>query len=245
MVANTKKRGLLHNVCMPSTSSVTTLPCVLLTGFDPFGDVGPAGLVLNPSWMAVKALHGKRIAGHRIVAAQLPTVFEASALELARLLKLHKPALVICVGQAGGRSAVSLERVAINVNDARIPDNAGGQPVDTPVVPGGPAAYFSTLPIKAMLQALQTAGVAAEVSQTAGTFVCNHVFYALMHALATLRGFKRTRGGFIHVPYVPEQVAGQSVPSMPLEEIVRGLRLSVATALATGRDISKGAGAVS
>lgn len=232
---------------MPATSSAsaTALPRVLLTGFDPFGDAGPAGLVLNPSWLAVQALRGKRIAGHRVVSAQLPTVFEASALELVRLLKLHKPALVVCTGQAGGRSAVSLERVAINVNDARIPDNTGGQPVDTPVVPGGPAAYFSTLPIKAMLQALQHAGVTAEVSQTAGTFVCNHVFYALMHALATQRGLKRTRGGFIHVPYVPEQVAGQSVPSMPLEEIVKGLRLAVATALATGHDISKGAGAVS
>lgn len=233
---------------MPATSSptsATALPAVLLTGFDPFGDVGPAGLTLNPSWMAVKALRGKRIAGHRVIAAQLPTVFGASALELKRLLKLHKPALVICVGQAGGRSAISLERVAINVNDARIPDNMGAQPIDTPVVPDGPSAYFSTLPIKAMLQAMQTAGMACEVSQTAGTFVCNHVFYALMHALTTQRGFKRTRGGFIHVPYVPEQVAGQGVPSMPLEEIVKGLRVAVATALATGRDISKGAGAVS
>ena len=161
--------------------------------------------------------------------------------ELTRLLRLHKPALVICVGQAGGRGAISLERVAINVNDARIPDNAGGQPVDTPVVAGGPAAYFSSLPIKAMLQALQASGVAAEVSQTAGTFVCNHVFYALMHALATRRGFKRTRGGFIHVPYLPEQGA----PSLPLDETVRGLRLAVATALSTTHDIARGAGAVS
>jgi pyroglutamyl-peptidase len=230
---------------MTTSSSAAALPSVLLTGFDPFGDVGPAGLTLNPSWMAVKALQGKRIAGHRLIAAQLPTVFGASALELMRLLKLHKPALVICVGQAGGRSAISLERVAINVNDARIPDNTGAQPIDTPVAPDGPAAYFSTLPIKAMLQALQTAGVASEVSQTAGTFVCNHVFYALMHALTTQRGFKRTRGGFIHVPYVPEQVAGQGVPSMPLEEIVNGLRLAVAAALAISHDITKGAGAVS
>jgi pyroglutamyl-peptidase len=113
--------------------------------------------------------------------------------------------------------------------------------VDTPVVAGGPAAYFSSLPIKAMLQTLQEAGVAAEVSQTAGTFVCNHVFYALMHALATKRGFKRTRGGFVHVPYVPEQGA----PSLPLDEMVRGLRLAVATALATPRDIAKGAGMLS
>jgi len=227
---------------MPSSSTLTaSLPRVLLTGFDPFGDTGHSGQPLNPSWLAVKALHGKRIGGHLVVAAQLPTVFQASVDELTRLLQLHKPALVVCVGQAGGRDAISLERIAINVNDARIPDNIGAQPVDTPVVAGGPAAYFSSLPIKAMLQALQAAGVAAEVSQTAGTFVCNHVFYALMHVLATRRGFKRTRGGFIHVPYLPEQGA----PSMPLEEIVRGLRLAVAAALATPRDIAKGAGAVS
>lgn len=224
-----------------SAASTSSLPRVLLTGFDPFGDTGHSSQPLNPSWLAVKALHGKRINGHLVVAAQLPTVFQASIDELTRLLQRHKPALAACVGQAGGRGAISLERVAININDARIPDNAGGQPVDTPVVAGGPAAYFSSLPIKAMLQALQGAGVAAEVSQTAGTFVCNHVFYALMHALATRRGFKRTRGGFIHVPYLPEQGA----PSMPLDEIVRGLRLAVATALATPRDITKGAGAVS
>jgi pyroglutamyl-peptidase len=224
-----------------SAASSASLPRVLLTGFDPFGDTGHSSQPVNPSWQAVRTLHGKRIAGHLVVAAQLPTVFQASINELTRLLTLHKPALVICVGQAGGRGAMSLERIAINVNDARIPDNKGAQPVDTAVVAGGPAAYFSSLPIKAMLQALQAAGVAAEVSQTAGTFVCNHVFYALMHVLATKRGFKRTRGGFIHVPYLPEQGA----PSMPLEEIVRGLRLAVATALATPRDIAKGAGAVS
>jgi pyroglutamyl-peptidase len=224
-----------------STSLASSLPRVLLTGFDPFGDTGHSSTPVNPSWMAVQALGGKRIAGHLMVAAQLPTVFQASIAELVRLLALHKPALVVCVGQAGGRSAISLERIAININDARIPDNIGGQPVDTPVVADGPAAYFGSLPIKAMLQALQEAGVAAEVSQTAGTFVCNHVFYALMHALATKRGFKRTRGGFIHVPYVPEQGA----PSLPLDEIVRGLRLAVATALATPQDIAKGAGTVS
>ena len=223
-----------------SDKGASGCPTVLVTGFEPFGND-----VLNPSWMAAQALHGRMVAGHRIVAARIPTVFDIAIAALREELLRHKPALVIATGQAGGRAAMSLERVAINVNDARIPDNAGSQPVDTPVVDDAPAAYFSTLPIKAMLAAMLEAGVAAEVSQTAGTFVCNHVFYALMHALTTQRGFKRTRGGFVHVPYVPEQVAGQSVPSMPLEEIVNGLRLAVATALATGRDISKGAGAVS
>lgn len=219
-----------------SAASASTLPRVLLTGFDAFG-----GESLNPSWKAVHALHGRRIAGHQLVAAQLPTVFEASLAELAQLLRRHKPALVLCVGQAGGRAAISLERVAINVNDARIADNAAAQPIDTPVVAAGPAAYFSTLPIKAMLQALQREGIAAEVSQTAGTFVCNHVFYGLMHHLATRRGFKHTRGGFVHVPFLPEQ----GTPGMPLEEQVRALRVAVRAALATQRDIAQGAGALS
>lgn len=211
-------------------------PRVLLTGFDAFG-----GASLNPSWLAVQALDGEQVDGHTLVAAQLPTTFEGSLQTLANLLKLHQPVLVICVGQAGGRSALSLERIAININDARIADNAGQRPLDAPVVPGGPAAYFSTLPIKAMLRALQQAGVAAEVSQTAGTFVCNHVFYGLMHALATQGGFKGTRGGFIHVPYVPDQ----GMPNILLADMVRGLRLAVACALTTTVDIAQSAGAIS
>ncbi|MES2385309.1 MAG: pyroglutamyl-peptidase I [Pseudomonadota bacterium] len=221
---------------MRTPTAAKPLPTVLLTGFDPFG-----GESLNPSWQAVRTLHHKRIAGHKIVAAQLPTLFDTSLAELARLLREHRPALVICVGQAGGRAAISLERIAINVNDARIPDNAAAQPVDTAVVAGGPAAYFTGLPIKAMLQALQREGLAAEVSQTAGTFVCNHVFYGLMHLLATRRGFSRTRGGFIHVPWLP----GQGQPHMATDELVRGLRVAIKAALATSTDIAKGAGAVS
>lgn len=212
------------------------LPRVLLTGFDAFG-----GESLNPSWLAVQPLHGKHLAGHEVVAARLPTVFDVSLLELARLLQLHQPALVICVGQAGGRAALSLERVAINVNDARIADNANAQPVDTPVVAGAPAAYFSSLPIKAMLQALQREGIAAEVSQTAGTFVCNHVFYGLMHLLATGPAQQQTRGGFIHVPYL----LGQGQPGMALEDLTKGLHIATQTALTTRHDVALGAGAVS
>lgn len=211
-------------------------PCVLLTGFDAFG-----GARVNPSWLAVQALDGQELNGHRWVGAQLPTTFEGSTEALTQLLKRHQPVLVICVGQAGGRSALSIERVAININDARIADNSGQRPLDTPVVSGGPAAYFSTLPIKAMLCALQQAGVVAEVSQSAGTFVCNHVFYGLMHALATQHGFERTRGGFIHVPHMPDQ----GTPNMPLAEMVRGLRLAVTCALTTPIDIAKSAGATS
>jgi pyroglutamyl-peptidase len=209
-------------------------PTVLLTGFDPFD-----GAALNPSWLAVKALHGRQVLGHRIVAAQLPTVFGESLRVLDGLLQAHRPALAICVGQAGGRGAISFERVAINVNDAPIADNAGARPIDTPVIAGAPTAWFSSLPIKAMQAALQAEGIAAEVSQTAGTFVCNHVFYGLMHTLATQPALRHTRGGFIHVPWLPEQ----GKPHMALADIVRGLRVAVRCALENVNDEVSGAGA--
>ena len=213
-------------------------PCVLLTGFDAFG-----GARVNPSWLAVQALDGQELNGHRWVGAQLPTTFEGSTEALTQLLKRHQPVLVICVGQAGGRSALSIERVAININDARIADNSGQRPLDTPVVSGGPAAYFSTLPIKAMVLAMQQAGVPASVSQTAGTFVCNHVFYALLHALRRRRAGPnetKVRGGFIHVPYLP----GQGLPCMPLEEMVRGLQIALRCAVSTTDDIAVSGGAL-
>lgn len=209
---------------------------VLLTGFDPFG-----GESLNPSWEAVRRLHGRILRGHEIVAAQLPTCFDTSRKRLQALLRQHKPQLVICVGQAGGRSRLSLERIAINIDDARIPDNAGRQPVDRPIVRGGPAAYFSTLPIKAQLQALLQAGIPAEISQTAGTFVCNHVFYGLMHVL---RDTPQVRGGFVHIPFLPQQaVAHAGAPSLALETIVTGLETLVDSALARRRDLKVQAGA--
>lgn len=210
-------------------------PCVLVTGFDPFG-----GQRVNPSWQAVAALHGTTVLGHRVVGAQLPTVFGLSLQVLRDLLCQHRPTLVLCTGQAGGRGAISLERIAINVDDARIPDNEGAQPVDIPVVRRGPAAYFTHLPIKAMRKAMLDAGINAEVSQTAGTFVCNHVFYGLMHELETDARFKGTRGGLVHVPWLPEQ--GQ--PSMRMSEVVEGLKVSIACALTTQRDIRVEAGAL-
>ena len=137
---------------------------------------------------------------------ELPCVFGDSARVLAEALERFRPELVLCAGQAGGRARISLERVAINCDDARIPDNAGNQPVDEPVVQGGPAAYFTSLPVKAALAALTAEQIPAEVSQSAGTYVCNHVFYALMHALRLRPG---TRGGFVHVPYADTQLAGR------------------------------------
>ena len=210
-------------------------PIVLVTGFEPFG-----ADTVNPSWLAVQGLHGRQIAGHRVVGAQLPTAFGQSLDALRELLLRYRPALAICAGQAGGRAALSLERVAINVDDARIADNTGAQPVDTAVVAGGPAAYFTSLPIKAMLARLQDEGISAEVSQTAGTFVCNHVFYGLMHELSTRAELRHTRGGLIHVPWLPAQ--GQ--PSMRLDQIVDGLRAGIECALTTLTDIRKGAGAL-
>ena len=234
------KHALPHNEAMRSLLSPPVVPTVLLTGFDAFGASAAAGPDVNPSWQAVSALDGETIAGHRVVAAQLPTVFGDSAAAMLDLVRRHRPALAIGVGQAGGRAAISLERIAINVDDARIPDNRGQQPIDRPVVAGGPDACFSTLPIKAMLLALQQAGLPAEVSQTAGTFVCNHVFYALMHALATEFSGQAIRGGFVHVPFLPEQ----GEPSMRPDEVMRGLRVAVAAALATRHDIARGAGAL-
>lgn len=208
---------------------------VLLTGFDPFG-----GDTVNPSWEAVSRLHGESIAGRQIVAEELPTTFDGAPKSLRAALRRHAPELVLCIGQAGGRASMSLERVAINVNDARIPDNAGAQPIDTPVVRRGPAAYFTTLPIKAMHADLRAAGIPAEISQTAGTYVCNQVFYALMHALAGTR----IRGGFVHIPFLPQQVeAMPGTPSLDLDTIVAGLQVCIETALRTRRDLRIGAGA--
>lgn len=214
---------------------MTTTRTVLLTGFQPFG-----GEQVNPSWQAVSALHGARIAQHRVVARELPVAFGTSLKVLRAALKQTQPSLVICVGQAGGRAQLSLERVAINVDDARIPDNTGSQPVDLPVVDGGPAAYFSTLPIKAMREALRVAGFPAEVSQTAGTYVCNHVFYGLMHGLRARPG---VRAGFIHIPYSPAQASAHAgAASLPVETVVQALRIAVETALKVQQDIRRAAG---
>ena len=208
---------------------------VLLTGFAPFeGDAS------NPSWDAVRTLHGKRIANHRVVARELSTEFGASLKQLRAALLENRPSLVLCIGLARSRDRISLERIAINVDDARIPDNAGRQPVDVPVVANGPAAYFATVPIKAMLAAIRDAGIAVEVSQTAGTYVCNHVFYGLMHAL---RRRPAVRAGFIHVPY-PAGTAHAGTASRPtLAQTVDALRIAIRTALATPHDQRLAAGA--
>jgi pyroglutamyl-peptidase len=209
---------------------------VLLTGFEPFD-----GQAINPSEELAREINDATVARHKVVGALLPCVFGAALKELKHQIKLHDPAIVICLGQAGGRAEITPERVAINIDDARIADNAGQQPVDKPVVKDGPAAYFSTLPIKAIVQELRKHDIPAAVSQTAGTFVCNHVFYGLMHELASHR--PDTRGGFIHVPYVPEQTTDQ--PSLPFEKMTEGIRRAIAAAVEYRRDIHKIGGATS
>lgn len=200
---------------------------VLITGFEPFG-----GEKINPSQEIARQLNGRVIAGRRVIGRILPCVFGAANAELRRILRETSPELVIAVGQAGGRAEITPERVAINVDDARIADNAGAQPVDAPVVARGPAAYWSTLPVKAIVAALRAHEIPAAVSQTAGTFVCNHVFYGLMHALRSRRG---VRGGFIHVPLLPEQ-AKKGQPSLSQQVMIEAIALAVAVAVRTRRD---------
>lgn len=209
------------------------MPVVLLTGFEPFG-----GQTVNPSWQAVQRLAAAWDGPAELVALELPVDFRTAGPALAEAVERSRPDLVVAVGQAGGRPDVTVERVAINVDDARIPDNGGFSPVDEPVVPGGPAAYFATLPVKACVAAMTAAGVPASVSQTAGTFVCNHVFYQVMHELAgRSAGGPVARGGFVHVPFTPEQAAGTRHPSMTLDVITAGLDTIVRTSLSTGADL--------
>ncbi len=212
---------------------------ILLTGFEPFG-----GDSINPSWEAVRRLEGRLIGGHRVHARQMPCVFGSSVIALEAEIEALRPRVTLCVGLAAGRAEISLERVAINVDDARIPDNAGAQPVDTPVVAGGPAAYFSSLPIKAIAARLRQHGIPVAVSQTAGTFVCNHLFYGACSLRA--RRFRRMRAGFIHVPLGPEQATQYpGVPVMEGDMVVTALAMALETALTTVRDIVAGEGAVS
>lgn len=211
---------------------------VLVTGFEPFEQD-----TVNPSWEVARALHGAVIEGAEVHAVQLPCVFGRAIERLDQALADVQPTLVIGLGLAGGRAEWTPERVAINVDDARIPDNAGGQPIDAPVVMDAPAAYFSTLPIKAIVHALRDAGVPASVSQTAGTFVCNHVFYAAMHAAARRGG--AMRAGFIHIPYLPEQAARHDgAPSLPLDLVVQALQLAAQQCLQSGADLREGGGQV-
>ena len=193
---------------------------ILLTGFDPFG-----GESINPAWEAVKRV--KAPAGAELIRLEVPTVFGRSITTVLTSMRLHRPDVVVCVGQAAGRSEITPERVAINIADASIPDNEGNRPCDTPIYPDGENACFSTLPVKAMVEAIKAAGLPASLSNTAGTFVCNQLMYGLLYHIS--REFPGMGGGFIHVPCIPEQAARMEkpVPSLPLPEIVRGLEAAL------------------
>jgi len=209
---------------------------ILVTGFEPFG-----GETVNPSWEVVKQLEGMTIDDCRVVTRQLPCVFGESLTVLNSAIDELNPTVVVAVGQAGGRVDITVERVGINVDDARIPDNRGQQPIDVAIVPNGPAAWFSSLPIKAMVAAMREKGIPASVSQTAGTFVCNHVMYGLLHKI---RERTNVKGGFIHIPYLPEQAAAHAgAPSMAAQTVKDALEIALTVALRQDSDINAVGGA--
>lgn len=203
---------------------------VMVTGFDPFG-----GESINPAYEAVKLLPDE-IAGASVVKLEVPTVFQKSINALDQAMEQEQPDLVLCVGQAGGRYDLTIERVAINVDDARIADNEGNQPIDEPIFADGQPAYFSNLPIKAMVQNVRTKNLTASVSNTAGTFVCNHLMYGLLHMID--RKYAGVRGGFVHVPYIVEQVVEKrNMPSMSVENIAKGLEAMIEAAVLNTEDV--------
>ena len=211
-------------------------PCILLAGFEPFEQDS-----INPAWEVARALGGKTIADASVHALQLPCVYGESIQVLYEAMDKHQPVLTICLGLAGGRNDVSPERIAINIDDARIPDHKHYQPVDVPVVAGAPAAYFSSLPIKAIVRNLRDQGIPAAVSNTAGTFVCNHIFYALMHRLAQAN--TGARGGFVHLPGLPQQAARRpGMPSMALKTQVDAIHELIRTAMTVQQDLHENAG---
>lgn len=210
---------------------------LLLTAFDPFG-----GESVNPALEAVKQVRD-RIGDVEIVKAEVPTVFGKSIRTVAEAIEREKPDAVLCIGQAGGRYELMPERVAINLDDARIRDNEGNQPIDQPIVEGGAPAYFATLPIKAMVKRIREAGIPSGISNSAGTFVCNHLMYGVLHTLA--EDYPGVRGGFMHVPFIPSQVVNRAAPapSMALSDIVRGIEAAVGAIAEYQKDIETAEGA--
>lgn len=203
---------------------------ILVTGFDPFG-----GESMNPAYEAVK-LMPDTIKGVEIIKEEVPTVFHKSINILDDLIEKHQPDVVINIGQAGGRFGVTPERVAINEDDARIKDNEGNQPIDVQIFEDGKNAYFTTLPIKAMVEEIKKAGIPASVSNSAGTFVCNHLMYGLLYLID--KKYPNIKGGFIHVPFATEQVLDKPTsPSLSLEQIAKGLEKAVLAVIENEEDI--------
>ena len=203
---------------------------VLITGFDPFG-----GESINPALEAVKMLPDT-IADAEIVKLQIPVVTGRSIQKVYEKMQELQPDIVISIGQAGGRFGVTPERVAINITDARIPDNDGNQPIDEPIFADGDTAYFSNLPVKAMVQAIKDAGYPASLSNTAGTYICNHVMYGILYYIQ--KEFPNARGGFIHVPYATSQVVDKpNTPSMSITDIAAALEAAIQAAIEHSEDL--------
>ncbi|HEY2629472.1 MAG TPA: pyroglutamyl-peptidase I [Usitatibacter sp.] len=213
------------------------MQAILVTGFEPFD-----GEKTNPSWDICTQLP-REVAGLRVETCLVPCEFRRAIEVVATAIESTQPTLVISLGQAGGRARLGVERVAINIDDARIPDNAGHQPIDEWVAANGPPAYFASLPVKAMVAAMRAAGVPAEVSNTAGTFVCNHLMYGVLHFLEA--SGLRARAGFIHVPYSEAQAAGhRDAPSMSIATMVLGVTVAITAAHENRHDIKAPEGAL-
>lgn len=212
---------------------------VLITGFDPFG-----GEKINPAFEAVKLIPNE-IEGAEVVKLEIPTVFGDSVEKVVAKMTEVNPDIVICIGQAGGRFEVTPERVAINCDDARIPDNQGKQPLNKEIYQDGENAYFSNLPVKAMVEEIKKAGVPSSLSNTAGTFVCNHIMYGVLYHVDKNPNFQNIKAGFIHVPYMTEQAVGKgNVASLSLETIAKGLEAAVRAAVLNDKDLDVVAGKI-
>ncbi|MFV0379793.1 MAG: pyroglutamyl-peptidase I [Anaerorhabdus sp.] len=203
---------------------------ILVTGFDPFGNEK-----INPAIEAVKKL-ADTINDVEIIKLEIPTICHVSLNVIEEAIVKHDPDVILSIGQAGGRSEISVERVGINLDDCRIPDNSGQQIIDEPVYKDGPAAYFSNLPVKAMVENIKKHGIPSVVSYTAGTFVCNHVLYGVRHLIETK--YPNKRSGFIHIPFLPEQTLNKKgVASMSLENMVKALTCAIETISEVSEDI--------
>jgi pyroglutamyl-peptidase len=210
---------------------------ILVTGFDPFG-----GEPVNPAIESVKRLPDE-IAGAQIIKLEIPTVIYKSLEKIDAKIAECDPDVILSIGQAGGRPDITVERVGINCNDCRIPDNEGNQPIDEPIYADGPDAYFSKLPIKAMVKAVNAAGIPASVSDTAGTFICNHVMYGVRYICE--HKYPGKRSGFVHIPYMTSQAVGKrGVPSMSLDDIVKGLTAAIEAIVKNETDIKETGGKI-
>jgi hypothetical protein len=214
---------------------------ILVTGFDPFG-----GEKINPALETIKRLPDA-VLGARIIKLEIPTVVGKSLAKIQEAVEKENPDVVLSIGQAGGRSEITVERVGINIDDCRIPDNEGNQPIDEPIVNGGPSAYFVTVPIKAIVEKIKANNIPASISNTAGTFICNHVCYGVAHLAAARTAVgKPMKSGFIHIPFLPEQVIGKPAltPSMSLGTIVSGITHALEAIVEHDSDIKVSGGKI-